>query len=222
MWEREFQFLLHVSSLKGPCVSQTISRWLPFDETNASQVHSSNGKSLLYTINSKKTNKWKHHRKCFINVVAWFCLWSTDNLGQNDWNSKPQFPLHVNQRRSRAKVKTRHFPIPDFLGGRGGGYKFFILIYFVQDSTGSRGDVFVVRTSKPVENLWKNGLFMIPLQFRYTFYRPQTKRRHFVPRSPFGRDAVCERGYGLRLLIFKSRSGSDKKRRNRLQFTVDL
>ena len=25
--------------------------------------------------------------------------------------------------------------------------------------TGSRGDVFVVRTSKPVENLWKNGLF---------------------------------------------------------------
>ena len=26
-------------------------------------------------------------------------------------------------------------------------------------STGSRGDVFVVRKSKPVENLWKNGLF---------------------------------------------------------------
>ena len=25
--------------------------------------------------------------------------------------------------------------------------------------TGSSGDVFVVRTSKPVENLWKNGLF---------------------------------------------------------------
>ena len=25
--------------------------------------------------------------------------------------------------------------------------------------TGTRGDVFVVRTSKPVENLWKNGLF---------------------------------------------------------------
>ena len=25
--------------------------------------------------------------------------------------------------------------------------------------TGSRGDVLVVRTSKPVENLWKNGLF---------------------------------------------------------------
>ena len=136
--------------------------------------------------------------------------------------ANPHSPLHVNQRRSRAKVKTHHFPIPDFLGGGGGGYKFSILIYFVQDSTGSRGDVFVVRTSKPVENLWKNGLFMIALQFRYTFYRPQTKRRHFVPRSPFGRDAVRQRGYGLRLLIFKSRSGSDKKRRNRLQFTVDL
>ena len=26
-------------------------------------------------------------------------------------------------------------------------------------NTGSRGDVFVVRTSKPVENVWKNGLF---------------------------------------------------------------
>ena len=27
--------------------------------------------------------------------------------------------------------------------------------------------------------------------------------RHFVPRSPFGRRAVRQRGYGLRLLIFK-------------------
>ena len=79
-------------------------------------------------------------------------------------------------------------------------------------------------------------VILIALQFRYTFYRPQTKRlrarkiglqykirkvlsftRHFVPRSPFGRRAVRQRGYGLRLLIFKSRSGSDKKRRNRLQ-----
>ena len=80
---------------------------------------------------------------------------------------------------------------------------------------------------------------MIALQFRYTFYRPQTKRlrarkiglqyeiRPFFYsahrasgdglRSPFGRGAVRQRGYGLRLLIFKSRSGSDKKRRNRLQ-----
>ena len=62
----------------------------------------------------------------------------------------------------------------------------------------------------------------IALQFRYTFCIPQTKRlrarkiglqykirkvlsftRHFVPRSPFGRRAVRQRGYGLRLLIFK-------------------
>ena len=82
---------------------------------------------------------------------------------------------------------------------------------------------------------------MIALQFRYTFYRPQTKRlkarkiglqykmRPFfysalrasvalrATAEAFGRGAVRQRGYGLRLLIFKSRSGSDKKRRNRLQ-----
>ena len=121
MWEREFQFLLHVSSLKGPCVSQTISRWLPFDETNASQVYSSNGKSLLYTINSKKTNKWKHHRKCFINVVAWFCLWSTDNLGQNDWNSKPQFPPACKSKTKPCKSQNAPFSHPWFFGGEGEG-----------------------------------------------------------------------------------------------------
>ena len=72
---------------------------------------------------------------------------------------------------------------------------------------------------------------MIALQFRYTFYRPQTKRLRArkiglqckirkVPflllgtsclgrpsgdgsLSPFGRGAVRQRGYGLRLLIFK-------------------
>ena len=27
--------------------------------------------------------------------------------------------------------------------------------------------------------------------------------RHFMPRSPFGQRAVCQRRYGLRLLIFK-------------------
>ena len=42
--------------------------------------------------------------------------------------------------------------------------------------TGSRGDVIVVRTSKPVENLGKKLVILIALQFRYTFYRPQTKR----------------------------------------------
>ena len=86
--------------------------------------------------------------------------------------------------------------------------------------TGSRGDMFVVRTSKPVENLWKSGLFWS----RYSFVTHSIDRkprdwglarsaysikyvlsftRHFVPRSPFGRRAVRQRGYGLRLLIFK-------------------
>ena len=64
-------------------------------------------------------------------------------------------------------------------------------------TTGSRGDVFVIRTSKPVENLLKNCVVLIALQFRYTFYTPQTKRlrartRHLVPRSPFGRRAVLQ------------------------------
>ena len=63
-------------------------------------------------------------------------------------------------------------------------------------------------------------VILIALQFRYTFYRPQTKRlrarkislsikygnvlfytMHFVPRSPFGRHAVRQRGYGLRLKL---------------------
>ena len=59
--------------------------------------------------------------------------------------------------------------------------------------TGSRRDVFVVRTSKPVENLWKNGLFWS----RYGFVTHSIDRKsrdwglarsasHFVPRSPFG------------------------------------
>ena len=41
-------------------------------------------------------------------------------------------------------------------------------------STGSRGDVFVVRTTKPVENLWKNGLFWS----RYSFVT------HSIDRKP--------------------------------------
>ena len=55
---------------------------------------------------------------------------------------------------------------------------------------------------------------MIALQFRYTFFRPQTKRLRARkiglqykilpgPGSPFGRRALRQRGYGLRLLIFK-------------------
>ena len=38
-------------------------------------------------------------------------------------------------------------------------------VIFALQSTGPRGDVFVVRTSKPVENLWKNGLFWIAYSF---------------------------------------------------------
>ena len=78
--------------------------------------------------------------------------------------------------------------------------------------TGSRGDVFVVRTSKPVENLWKKWVILIALQFRYTFCWPQTKRLRarkiglqsfFLLGTPFGRRTVRQREYGLRLLIFK-------------------
>ena len=52
---------------------------------------------------------------------------------------------------------------------------------------------------------------LIALQFRYTFCIPQTKRlrarkiglQYNGLRSPFGRRAVRQRGYGSRLLIFK-------------------
>ena len=76
---------------------------------------------------------------------------------------------------------------------------------------GSRGDVLVVTTSKPVENHWKNGLFWSRYSFvvTHSIYRKPRDREgsqdwHFVPRSPFGRRAVRQRGYGLQLLIFKT------------------
>ena len=56
--------------------------------------------------------------------------------------------------------------------------------------------MFVIRTSKPVENLLKNCVVLIALQFRYTFYIPQTKRLR-------ARKIGLHRGYGLRLLNFK-------------------
>ena len=43
----------------------------------------------------------------------------------------------------------------------------------VNITTGSRRDVFVVRTSKPVENLWKNGLFWS----RYSFVTDSIDRK---------------------------------------------
>ena len=89
-------------------------------------------------------------------------------------------------------------------------------------TSGSRGDVFAVRTSKPVKNLWKNGLFWS--RFSFVTHSIDGKPRDWGIarsadglRSPFGRRAVHQRGYGLWLLIFKSLSGSDKKRRNCLQ-----
>ena len=39
--------------------------------------------------------------------------------------------------------------------------------------TGSRGDVIVVRKSKPVEKPLKKWVILVALQFCYTFYRPQ-------------------------------------------------
>ena len=96
--------------------------------------------------------------------------------------------------------------------------------YFVQIGTGSRGDVFVVRTSKPVENLWKNGLFWSSCPSRYSFvthsidcksrdwglarsaYSIKYKidpffysalRASVALRSPFGRCAVRQQGYSL-------------------------
>ena len=66
--------------------------------------------------------------------------------------------------------------------------------------TGSRGDVFVVTTSKPVENIWNNGLFWSHWRSRYSFVTHSVYRKprdwglarsaysikYFVPRSPFG------------------------------------
>ena len=85
-------------------------------------------------------------------------------------------------------------------------------------TTGSRGDVFVVRTSKPVETSEKMGYFDRVTVSVHILKTANQETEGSQLRSPFGRRAVRQRGYGLRLLIFKSRSGSDKKRR----FTVDL
>ena len=58
----------------------------------------------------------------------------------------------------------------------------------------------------------KKWVILIALQFRYTFYVPQTKRLRarkiglqsfFLLGTPFGRRTVRQREYGLRLLIFK-------------------
>ena len=75
---------------------------------------------------------------------------------------------------------------------------------------------------KTRRNLWKNGLFWS----RYGFVTHSIDcklsasvalRATVFGHPSIGRRAVRQREYGLRLLIFKSRSGSDKKQRNRLQ-----
>ena len=96
--------------------------------------------------------------------------------------------------------------------------------------TGSRGDVFVARTSKPVENHWKKKwVILIALQFRrYTFYIPQTKRpcgrARLTLRASVALRATCRAPARIWLAVSdfqngeqQSRSRSDKKRRNRLQ-----
>ena len=63
--------------------------------------------------------------------------------------------------------------------------------------TGSRGDVFVVRTSKPVENLWKNGLFWSRDGFV----------THSIDRKP--RDwGLARSAYGIKYVSFRLPSPS--------------
>ena len=77
--------------------------------------------------------------------------------------------------------------------------------------TGSRRDVFVVRTSKPVKNIWKNGLFWLRWWLRYSFvtYSVYRKPRDWgLTRSAYftllsTSCLGCQQGYGLQWLIFK-------------------
>ena len=70
--------------------------------------------------------------------------------------------------------------------------------------------MFVVRTSKPVETSEKMGYFdLVTVSSLHILYTADQETEgsqdcHFVPRSPFWRRAVRQRGYDLRLLIFKT------------------
>ena len=91
--------------------------------------------------------------------------------------------------------------------------------------TGSRGDVFVVRTSKPVENLWRIWVILIAfntvsLHSLYTANQ-ETEGSHARSASPFGRRAVRQRGYGLWLLVFKIANNKVDLGQIRSEFTVD-
>ena len=85
------------------------------------------------------------------------------------------------------------------------------IVYHAIYSTGSRGDLFVVRTSKPVENL-RLSVWEKKSKEREgkgggeggrDFFAQDRLTRYSVPLSPFGRRAVRQRGYGLLLLMFK-------------------
>ena len=103
-------------------------------------------------------------------------------------------------------------------------------------NTGSRGDVFVVRTSKPVKNLWKNGLFWSRYSFvTHSMYRKprgwglvRSAYSYSALHASVARRATCCAPPRLWLAVIdfqngeqQSRSGSDKKRRNRLQYLHD-
>ena len=121
-------------------------------------------------------------------------LWRSNLLGDS-WSCVPVFV----KRLVHLFLSDRWCCFGNSFSHQGTGICCIYLVTLLH--TGSRGNVFVVRTSKPVENLWKNGFFWSRYSFRYIFYRSQTKRlrarkiglqcpfftRHFVPRSSFGR-----------------------------------
>ena len=79
------------------------------------------------------------------------------------------------------------------------------IVYHAIYSTGSRGDLFVVRTSKPVENLRLSVWEKKAREGKGKAGAFRSRSAYSVPRASvaFGRRAVRQRGYGLRLLIFK-------------------
>ena len=99
------------------------------------------------------------------------------------------------------------------------------LLTEAKDSTGSRGDVVVVRTSKPVQNLWKNGLFWS----RYSFVT------HSIDRKPrdwgFARSATrpsvtlrvtCRAPARIWLAVIDFQKSIWVRQEAKNSFTVDL
>ena len=99
------------------------------------------------------------------------------------------------------------------------------IVYHAIYSTGSRGDLFVVRTSKPVENLrlsvWEKKSKERKGKGGGELFAQDRLTRYSVPLSPSGECRAPARIW-LAVIDFQngeqqSRSGSDKKRRNGLQ-----